>query len=56
MSKVDPTRLSGGALRVEIYMGAVGQPHRVKLDEQILVTEGAPERLSSFPLKAILLD
>jgi len=36
----------GMSLSVEAYVGEVGSRHGVKLEEQIVVTEGAPEIIS----------
>ncbi|MGE4660093.1 MAG: M24 family metallopeptidase, partial [Arenicellales bacterium] len=41
---------------VESYMGATGERDGVKLEQQILVTEGGYDLLSTFPLEAELLD
>ena len=41
---------------VESYMGAVGEPDGVKLEQQVLVTKSGYELLSLFPLKAELMD
>jgi Xaa-Pro aminopeptidase len=45
----------GMVICVEAYVGAVGGPAGVKLEEQVLVTEAGPERLSRYPLDARLL-
>ena len=41
---------------VESYMGAVGEPNGVKLEQQILVTQSGYELLSLSPLEAELMD
>jgi len=41
---------------VESYMGAVGEPDGVKLEQQILVTKSGYELLSLSPLEAELMD
>ena len=41
---------------VESYMGAVGEPDGVKLEQQVLVTKSGYELLSLFPLEAELMD
>lgn len=45
----------GMVLCVEFYAGKKGKKDGVKLEEQILVTDGAPERLSRYPYEAKLL-
>jgi Xaa-Pro aminopeptidase len=37
-------------------MGAVGEPHGVKIEQQLLVTEDGYELLTHYPLEASLLD
>ena len=41
----------GMTLCVESYIGSPGGAEGIKLEEQILVTEGAPERLSVYPME-----
>jgi Xaa-Pro dipeptidase len=38
--------MAGMSLSVEAYVGEVGGRHGVKLEEQIIVTDGAPEIIS----------
>ena len=45
----------GMTLCIESYVGHVEGAQGVKLEEQVLVTEGGIERLSSFPFEADLL-
>ncbi len=45
----------GMVLCVEAYVGAVGGPCGVKLEEQVLVTETGVEQLSKYPLEAAFL-
>ena len=40
---------------VEAYFGEVGGREGVKLEEQVLVTENGPERLSAYPFDERLL-
>lgn len=47
---------AGMVLSVESYIGAVGGAEGVKLEEQILITEGGPELLSNFPYEEGLLS
>lgn len=46
---------AGMTLCVESYIGETGGPDGVKLEEQVLITETGPERLSSFPFEDDLL-
>ncbi len=46
----------GMVLCVESYIGETGGPDGVKLEEQVLVTENGPRRLSTFPLEERLLS
>jgi Xaa-Pro dipeptidase len=46
----------GMTVCVESYIGAVGGPEGVKLEEQVLVTTTGAERLSTFPLEEDLLS
>jgi Xaa-Pro aminopeptidase len=41
--------LAGMVISIESYIGEVGGPDGVKLEEQILNTENGPEKLSSTP-------
>lgn len=45
----------GMTLCVESYIGEEGGDEGVKLEQQLLITEGEPELLSSFPFEAALL-
>ena len=45
----------GMTIGVESYMGAVGGPEGVKLEQQVLVTESGPIVLSKFPFEEDLL-
>lgn len=45
----------GMVLSVESYIGAVGGPFGVKLEDQVLITEDGPETLSRFPFEENLL-
>lgn len=45
----------GMVLAVESYMGAVGGPEGVKLEQMLLITEAGHELLSTFPFEDILL-
>ncbi len=45
----------GMTICVESYMGAVGGPEGVKLEQQVLVTESGPIVLSKFPFEEDLL-
>ncbi len=45
----------GMTMCVESYMGAVGGPEGVKLEQQVLVTESGPIVLSKFPFEEDLL-
>jgi Xaa-Pro dipeptidase len=45
----------GMTLCVESYIGEEGGDEGVKLEQQLLITEGEPELLSSFPFEATLL-
>ena len=47
---------AGMTICVESYMGAVGGPEGVKLEQQILVTESGPIVLSKFPFEDALLE
>ena len=47
---------AGMVICVESYMGAVGERDGVKFEEQVLITEGGCEKLSSYPKDASLLD
>ena len=46
---------AGMTICVESYMGAVGGPEGVKLEQQVLVTESGPIVLSKFPFEEDLL-
>ena len=46
---------AGMVLSVESYVGAVGGPEGVKLEQQILITEDGYELLSKFPFEEDLL-
>lgn len=52
----DGTLQSGMVICVESYMGAVGEPNGVKLEEQVLVTNDGYETLTGYPLEERLLD
>ena len=52
----DGTLEAGMVICVESFMGAVGEPLGVKLEQQVLVTEEGCEMLSTFPLEEDLLD
>jgi Xaa-Pro dipeptidase len=41
----------GMTMCIESYIGEVGGPDGVKLEQQILITDGAPEVLSTFPFE-----
>lgn len=45
----------GMTLCVESYIGETGGPDGVKLEEQVLITDGAPERLSAYPFEEDLM-
>ncbi|RMF38094.1 MAG: aminopeptidase P family protein [Alphaproteobacteria bacterium] len=45
----------GMVLCPEVYIGAVGGPFGIKLEDQVLITETGHERLSSYPWDARLL-
>ncbi len=47
---------AGMVLCIESFMGAVGEPDGVKLEQQVLVTETGYELLSHAPLESALLD
>ena len=47
--------MPGMVFSLESYIGAVGGPFGVKLEDQILVTETGPEPLSTFPFEDELL-
>ena len=47
----DGELVSGMTLCIESYIGEVGGPDGVKLEEQILITEKGPERLSKTPFE-----
>ena len=55
-------RSTGGMLEtgmtvcIESYIGAEDGIEGIKLEEQILITEGAPQRLSTYPYETILLN
>lgn len=51
----DMTLEPGMVLCVESYIGAVGGPFGVKLEDQVLVTDAGPELLSNFPFEETLL-
>lgn len=42
---------AGMTICIESYIGEVGGPDGVKLEQQILITDGAPEVLSRFPFE-----
>jgi Xaa-Pro dipeptidase len=46
----------GMVLCVESYMGAVGEPDGVKLEQEVLVTSTGIEPISSYPWDTALLD
>jgi Xaa-Pro dipeptidase len=64
--KIDPAHLgknhyngtleSGMVMAVESYMGPIGEPDGVKLEEQVLVTETGYEMMSHFPMEESLLE
>ena len=41
----------GMTICIESYIGEVGGPDGIKLEEQILITDGAPETLSHTPFE-----
>ncbi len=47
---------TGMVICIESYMGAVGEPYGVKLEQQVLITDQGYEMLSTYPLEEILLD
>lgn len=47
---------AGMVVTVESYMGAVGEPNGVKIEQQMLITEDGAEQLSQFPYEECLLD
>ena len=49
------TLQAGMVICVESYMGAVGEPDGVKLEQQVLITENGYEMLSTYPLEETLL-
>lgn len=51
----DGELLPGMTLCVEAYVGEVGGPDGVKLEEQVLITETGNRRLSHYPFEAALL-
>ncbi len=52
----DGTLEAGMVMCVESYMGAVGEPDGVKLEQQLLVTDDGYELLTSFPFEDDLLQ
>lgn len=50
------TLAAGMVICVESYIGAVGEPDGVKLEQQVLVTGEGYEMLTHFPLEESLLD
>ena len=46
---------AGMTVCVESYVGAPGERERLKLESQVLITDGGPEVLSSYPFDAELL-
>ena len=52
----DDVLQAGMVLCIESFVGAVGEPDGVKLEEQVLVTEDGYEMLTSHPLEERLLD
>ncbi len=54
-SGYDFTLEAGMTLCVESYIGEPGDTQGVKLEEQILITEGDPVNLSTYPFEAALL-
>jgi Xaa-Pro dipeptidase len=46
----------GMTICVESYIGEEGGEEGVKLEQQLLVTDGEPELLSTFPFESALLD
>ena len=51
----DGVLVPGMTVCVESYIGEVGGPEGVKLEEQVLITESGHEILSHFPLESALL-
>ena len=51
----DDTIQAGMVLCIESYIGAVGEPDGVKLEQQVLVTKNGYEMLSTYPLDEDLL-
>jgi len=47
---------AGMVLCIESFIGAVGEPDGVKLEQQVLVTEDGYRIMSTFPLEESLLD
>ncbi|MGB0694915.1 MAG: M24 family metallopeptidase [Rhodospirillaceae bacterium] len=47
---------AGMVITLESYVGAVGEPDGVKLEQQILITEDGSEPLSTFPYEDVLLE
>ena len=46
----------GMVLCIESYMGALGEDIGVKLEQQVLVTEGGYELLTRYPFESVLMD
>ena len=47
---------TGMTVCIESYIGAEDGIEGIKLEEQILITDGAPQRLSTYPYETILLN
>ena len=52
----DETLETGMVLAIESFVGAVGEPDGVKIEQQVLVTEEGYDMLTSYPLEDSLLD
>lgn len=55
-NRYDDVLAPGMVLCIESYVGAVGEPDGVKLEQQVLVTEDGYELLSTYPLDEQLMS